>query len=45
MITEMWDAADICTDKYSLGRVRFKSTHFRLYEMPGKIIYQVKHMV
>jgi len=29
MITEMWDTADICTDKWSLGKVRFKSTHFR----------------
>jgi len=33
MITEMWDTADICTDKWSLGKLRFKSTHFRLCEM------------
>ena len=32
MITEMWDAADIYTDKWSLGKVRFNSMHFRLYE-------------
>ena len=38
MITEMWDTADICTDKWSPGKVRFKSTHFRLYEMSKLLV-------